>query len=338
MKSMSYVFLASVTVLGVSRFWMSEAPAQESTVPPRPPAAAETIEWESGPYRIYEKSETDVADLIRYLSATDLTPAKRIEKAAKQSIGTPYLLNAAMYDHHEADCVTLVERVLAIGLADSWEQYVRLVARFRYADGMIPFAPSQFSITDGRILPHNRAYEKQSLLNRNQFIVADWNRNNAWCLRDITTELGGGEIKPWIPMHHIARRQTLYAREGLEVNVPDEKVIDAFIPRESIEEILPELRPGDVVQVVRGSLENRFCDHMEIFIRETRWLREYGDAYMVHACEPKVRREPILLFLKKFPGVQGFKFLRLVPDVEMAVADADARMTTRMNVPAPSPQ
>jgi hypothetical protein len=92
-----------------------------------------------------------------------------------------------------------------------------------------------------------------------------------------------------------------------------------------------------VVQVVRGTLENRYCDHMGIFIRETRWLREYGDAYMVHACEPKVRREPILLFLKKFPFVQGFKILRLRADADVQAAQEDAGMADRMAVPPPQP-
>ncbi len=338
MKTTSlFVFATAATLIGI-RFQVNDAPAQESTASPTP-SATQAIAWQSGPYRIHQKSEADLADLIRYLSESDLAPAQRVEMAAKQSIGTPYRLNAAMYNHQEADCVTLVERVLAIGLAESWEQYVHMVARLRYADGAIPFSPNEFSITEGRILPHNRAFEAQSLLNRNQFIVADWNRSNTlWCLQDITAELGSGEIKPWIPMHHIARRKAHFAKEGIDFNVADEKVIDAFIPRESIEEILPELQPGDVIQVVRGTLENRYCDHMGIVIRETRWLREYGDMYMVHACEPKVRREPILLFLKKFRFVQGFKFLRVVPDVEVAAADADAQMAARMIVPAPSRQ
>lgn len=288
---------------------------------PPPPPVLKRVDW---------MTDDEVALFIPWVHVAKPTTAERVEFCAKLSVDRPYVENAPMFDHRSADCVTFVEQMLAMGMADSYESYIQLVTRLRYAGGEVPLAPQQLVFADHRLKTLDPAAESLLLLNRNHFIEADWNRNNTWCLQDITKDLGAGPIKPWIPMHHIVHRKDFFAKKGLSVETPDEKLIDAFIPRESVADIINELQPGDVVEVIVGTLENRYCEHMGVIINEPRWGRPEGPVYIVHAAPPKVKREPLLYFLKRFPFVQGFKFLRLRPEADDAAYLESAGMASRL--------
>ncbi len=286
--------------------------------------------------RRHTMSESEFAAWLEWLPKRFASPADRLVRVADQTVGAAYQDNSRMFSRTEYDCVTFVEQALATALAPTWDDYYRLVARLRYAGGNIPFARSQFEIVEGKIRPAAGIDEIQSIRNRNTFIIAEWNRNNVWCLEDITKNLGKSAIKPWIPLHHIVRAQAFYAKQGLALDLPDQKVIDAFIPREAIPEILRELRSGDLVEIIVGSLENRYCDHMGILIIDPRWNDPTGDTlYMIHAVPPKVRREVLTRFLRKFPDVQGLKFLRLRENAQEAAGRESQMMDARMRVPVP---
>jgi hypothetical protein len=263
-------------------------------------------------------------------------PADRLVRIADQMVDAPYRENARMFARTEYDCVTFCEQALANALASSWDDYFQILARLRYRDGQIPLSKDQFVISDGKITPLGGIADTESLRNRNNFIISEWNKSNSWCLQDITKDLGSEAIKPWIPLHHIARPKAFYAKQGLNVDVPDVKVVDAFIPREAVPKILPELKPGDIVEVIRGSWEDRFCDHMGILVQDSRWHDPDGTTvYMLHAVPPKARRELLPRFLRRFRDVQGFKFLRLRQDVLEAAARESQLMQARINPPAP---
>ena len=70
----------------------------------------------------------------------------------------------------ESDCVSLVDRSIALALATDWQSYYRLTERLRHKDGTVTYK------------------------NRNFFTLGDWLPNNtAWLLHDITPELNGAE-------------------------------------------------------------------------------------------------------------------------------------------------
>lgn len=287
------------------------------------------------PAVIHHMSETEVTAYLQELQTNTPSPANRIAQVAIRSVGQPYRAGAPMFSHKESDCVTFVEHALAMGLADSWESYCRLVARLRYADGQIPLAPGTFDVRDGRLIARNEQDQPTALLNRNLFTIAQWVPNNAWCFTDITTDLGEGrDIKPWIPLHHIARIRDRYAKDGVQVDAPDKKIVDAFIPREEVANLLPELRSGDVILFIVGTWENRYCDHMGILVIDP----PNGDrpaslrTCVVHSAPPKVRKKPLLRVLQSFPRIQGIKVLRVRADVEQTAAEATSTMTERLPV------
>ncbi len=285
--------------------------------------------------RVHEMSEAELGRYIVWLHQAKPTPAERVAEAAMNSVGQAYRDNAAMFSHAESDCTTFVEHVLAMALADSRESYIRLVARLRYANGEIPFQRDAFSIVDHRLMPNNRADELQSLRNRNLFTLAQWVPANQWCLEDVTKTLGAAAIKPWIPFRHTARVKPYLAKQGLQVDSPDIRVTDAFIPREAIPAIAPDLRSGDVVLIIVGRWDRRDCDHMGIIVANsaTGGSGPTASPFIIHAAPPKVHMERLSEFLNRFPLVQGFKFLRLRGDAEEAAVREDAVMATRMNVP-----
>ncbi len=318
---------SSVVVLGTLAILGLALEARSQTTQPAVPASSKLL---------FQMTDVELGQYIRGLRETVSTAPERAEHVAMRSWWQPFRLEAPMFSHRETDCVTFVEHALAIALADSWESYCRLTARLRFANGAIPLAPGDFTIDGYRLKPRDPSKEVETLRNRNTFIIAEWIRNNAWCLEDITKNLGSGPIKPWIPLHHIIRPKAFFARQGLVVDRSDEKVIDAFIPREAVRDILPELKSGDVVLVIVGPWEDRDCDHMGILIERTPWdtVDRDGPPSVMHSTEPRVRRDSLMGMLRRFPRIQGFKFLRLRPEAEANAIVEDAAMTARITVPA----
>lgn len=312
--------LAAVLLMGL---WLPRAVAQS------PPSGGDV----TGGKPLHRMTEAELAAYITALHGQTSAP-ERIGTAALRWVDQPYALSAPMFGRSDSDCVTFVEHTLAMAMAESWESYHLLIARLRYKDGELPFAAGDIVLSNGRLMPKNGADERRALLNRNLSTIAQWIPNNAWCLVDITKQLGSEPIKPWIPLHHIDRPRQYYAKQGLTVDLPDKKVVDAFVPREAIPAILPELQTGDVVLVIVGTWDNRYCDHMGIVVK-----RPGADAkpteytMMVHSAPPRVRQEPIVRFLHRFPDVEGLKFLRLKTDAESAAQEACRTMATRLPVP-----
>lgn len=303
-------------------------------------------------------TQTDLAEYIRQLHQRTTrdqgadkprlaTPAEWAAKAAYKAVGQPYQLGASMFTHRQSDCVTLVEQSLAMGLADSWDSYHRIIARLRFAGGVLSNTDLPFAAGQGKLLSPEfmsgarkdwaatRAVAAESFTRRNHFIEADWNRNNQWCLEDITQRLGGD--KPvWAPMRHVVRRKAFFAKQGFSVDVPNEVVEDAYIPRDAVPGILSELKDGDVVEVIVGEPDNLHCNHMGIIILAIGRDIPEGPVSIIHSSRPKVKEEPLLMFLWKFRQVRGFKFLRLRADAEQAAARESEQMAKRLVVHPPA--
>jgi hypothetical protein len=199
----------------------------------------------------------------------------RLRRVAERTIGRPHQADAlgeGNLDSHDprplfaldrGDARSFVEQSLAMALSPDFPSFWLLLQRLRYRDGAI------------------------STANRNHNLVADWAPNNRWLLEDITPQLAEGMA--WIPLHQIVRRHAmLLERYDLDVAVPDEKFIDAFIPRVYLSKVLPELRSGDVVLVITGNDRQQFCEEMGLIFSKPEHDQRPADQRNPSATAPPV--------------------------------------------------
>jgi hypothetical protein len=129
-------------------------------------------------------------------------------------------------DFARVDCVTYVEQVLALAQSKSQADFAEMLKRLRYKDGLVDF----------------RA--------RNHYFVSDWLPANAWCVRDVTAEVGGETVKT---MTKTIARKAFFAGKGVTSDVPDEQATAAYIPREAVGTVLGRLKEGDVAIFVMST-------------------------------------------------------------------------------------
>ena len=239
-------------------------------------------------------SDVDLDVYIPAYYAREPDLQRRLVDYVERSLGQRFEFPAPMYALDRCDCVTFVERVYALALAWDRESFYGLVSRLRHKDG------------------------QEGYLNRNHFTVGEWVPNNAWLFDDLTRELGHGDPKPWIPMHHIIRRTAFFAKQGITVDIPDEKVVDAFIPREAIADLLDQLQTSDVVLLIRGELGNQYCQHWGIIIVDSGDPTAPLAERLEIACagEPHSLTMPLMEYLDVRTCFQGCKFLRPWPNAE----------------------
>jgi hypothetical protein len=302
-------------------------------------AEAETPSAQSQPpgpsKRVHEMTEVEFGQYVAWLRQAKATPGERIGHAAMRSIGQPYRLGAPMFSLRESDCVTFVERMVAVALSTDWESYCRITHRLRHKDGRV------------------------DVLERNYFTLAQWVPNNSWLLTDITAQLG-----PTTIFRHVDYFKKFYgdlsfgegptgkgaakaAAKAAKIEaVPGEVVTsETYIDRKDVPGVLPQLRTGDVILIIaQGQLacadKSPDCDHMAVLVEQTPWdsIDPDGPPSIVHAVPPKVRRESLVRFVRRFPRIQGIKVLRLRADAEDVASGEDRAMATRITVPAPRPE
>jgi hypothetical protein len=142
------------------------------------------------------------------------------------------------------------------------------------------------------------------MVTRNHESAADWNPNNAWLFDEITPNLGGG--KAATPFYLVWKPAKFFAQWNIGQDMPDVTVSSTYIPRPNVASILPELKDGDVIQVVRGNSKEQYIGHFGLVARSV----DGKSVNMIHSAEPAVREQPILDYLEKNPKTLGFKFLR----------------------------
>ena len=177
----------------------------------------------------------------------------------------------------------------AMALSRDWPSYFKTLQRLRYKDG------------------------KVGMLTRNHESVADWDPNNAWLFDEITAKLGGGTAA--IAMHLTWKPAKFFAKWGIGQDKQDVVVESTYIPADHIASILPELRDGDVVHIVRGNAKEQYVGHFGIVTHG-----ENGAVNMIHSAEPAVREQGILDFIEKNKKeTLGMKFLRPKPQPQELV-------------------
>ncbi len=265
---------------------------------------------------IYQQSLPEIDQTIRNAHATHPDLPARVVALARQNLGQPYeiyLLGEAPFEtiddqpvftFPKSDCVVFVEHTLAMALTKDLSSMLTMLQRIRYRDGHI------------------------SLLTRNHYTEADWNLNNQWLVRDISAEIGGEATASY--SIRVDSAGFFRKRYNLETDVPMRTVKQAYIPSAAVLSVADRLRPGDIVQFVRGKDDSRWIGHFGLVSSV-----KPGEVRVIHSASPAVREETLeaLATGKNL----GFAFLRLVEDPLAQLRNIDGPDAPRVVVPPNSP-
>lgn len=285
---------------------------------------------------LYQFTEAETGRYLAHLQATEPDLRKRIVHLARKNIGQPYeiyLLGEMPFETYDpqpiyclgkSDCLVFTEHIYAMALTRDWTGFMRLLQRIRYRDGHLGVAT------------------------RNHYTEADWNYSNRWLVRDLTTALVGAKAVAF--EENIDRSKFLLGRYGLTTNLPVENFRDTYIPLDALDAVLPHLRDGDFVNVVRASITPGGHPNAEIYGGNA-WVGHTGliahgpdgSVHLIHSAEPAVREEPIAEFIARSrekaaaPGAKqrlvGFKFLRLTDDPLAQLRQLDGPDAPRVTLP-----
>jgi hypothetical protein len=239
---------------------------------------------------LYSFNPPELAVYLRWLSQQEMPLGERVALLARRNIGQPYRLGLLgefpfeLYDPDPmcclaaGDCVTFVEQTYAMALSHDWASFFRLLQRIRYKEGRV------------------------GLATRNHFMEADWNVHNAWLFDDITMALSRGNPAA---MRVRIDRSALLARHGIAADVPIEIIADMYLPRDRLSAASPDLRDGDIVEIVRGDEDWQWISHVGLIARSPA-----GQVTMIHSSSPKAREQPLDAYLRDHTDVLGVKVLR----------------------------
>jgi len=301
---------------------------RESVVRSEPATATTLPSAKDGP--LYQFTERDVDQYLRGLHHTEPDLRRRVVTIARKNIDQPYelyLLGESPFETIDAqpvycltksDCVVFAEHTLAMALSDDWPSFLTMLQRIRYRDGAI------------------------GVLTRNHYTEADWNRNNAWLVRDVTDELGGSSV---VRFKQVVNRAKFFKdRYKLDTSIPNETIDESFIPYEHVGSVTRLLRDGDVVNFVSGVGNNYWVGHVGLVA-----LGPDGHVNLIHSSAPRVREEPIDEYVRRSTAdaaqkdaagkarFRGFKFLRLNDDAMARLRAIDGSAAPRVTVPPGSP-
>lgn len=258
---------------------------------------------------LYNFTEQEVDRYLRYAREAEPDLAQRIIHLGRKNIGQPYdiyLLGEFPYEFHDpdpiyclgkSDCLTFAEHMYAMALSRDWWEFLRALQRLRYRDGEI------------------------SMLTRNHYTIADWNRNNAFIFEDLTAGLGAGEA--CVPLTQVCRRAPFFKQFGIGQDIPDEPISDLFIPKDKLPLVLNELRDGDFVNIIRGDENSQWCGHTGLVA-----IADDGTVDFLHSARPAVREQPLIEYVNGDRRCVGVKFLRLRPDAERIMAETPSPLAT----------
>lgn len=254
---------------------------------------------------LYQATPREMVEFIKYLHATEPNLKKRVVTIARKNIGQPYelyLLGEAPFEPYDpqplvslekSDCVVFAEHTYAMALSNDWDSFFRMLQRIRYNEGVI------------------------GVTTRNHYTEADWNPHNAWLVKDISQELAGENAVMY--KQTVNRQRFFKNRYELDVNIPNEKREEYYVPLQSVASIADQLQDGDCVNFVRGTKDGgTWVGHVGLVAS----LPD-GTKTIIHSSAPKVREELLIDIVESGLKSQekrwkegkaanlGFKFLRL---------------------------
>ncbi|MBC7186743.1 MAG: DUF1460 domain-containing protein [Calditrichaeota bacterium] len=196
---------------------------------------------------------------IRRVASSGWSNQQKMVYYSERFLGAPYELYCegdgpyARYDTRpllnlkKLNCMTYCEIVLALTLADYYEDFFNILQHIRYRQGIIGMA------------------------SRNHYTMADWLPANSWCLEDVTERVGGNDATP---LTRTISHQRFFAGKGfvdLPVFLPDREVTISYIPLTRLAAHKDSLRSGDIVALIQDR-PGIFSAHMLLVIRNERGL------------------------------------------------------------------
>ncbi len=318
------------------------ASSQVESRPARPPAAgkalsaaarkagidpAEAARLDSKP--LYRLTPAELDRYLKLLQAKEPSLRGRVITLARKALGQPYKLYLLgefpfeildpdpLYSLKASDCVTFVEHVYAMALSRNWRSFFVTLQRIRYMGGEI------------------------GLTTRNHFTIPDWEPSNSWLVREIRVPAGPGGTRPLVVK---TGRRAFFGKWGLGKDFPEKTVRTEYYTPKGIPRVLPRLREGDMVQVIRSFREGSgegWCGHVGLVGR-----LPGGTVTFINSTTPKVKEEPILHYMRrnldlnpsrkarKRPLFLGFRFLRLQEDPLAELRKIDGPSAPRLTIPA----
>lgn len=286
--------------------------------------------------QLYEFKPEDIDLYVKYAHLKYPDLRERIEHFAKKNFGQPYDIyllgeypfeltdDQPLFNLQQSDCVVYAEHVYAMALSQSWKEFFAMLQRIRYEDGVIGFTT------------------------RNHFTEADWIVHNAWLVQDITESLGDGitkKVKSTIP------KERFFKAKGIQ-NPPKDEVLDwSYIPASQVMGVVPQLKTGDFVNVVRGfNGSGEYVGHVGLISVD----ENDGTVYFIHSTQPEVRMQTLESYMNdslektgtkgwfdrwgewfgngRAPEFYGFKFLRLNENALETLKDIDGPGAPRITV------
>ncbi len=279
---------------------------------------------------LYKMKPDQVGRYLGWLHAAEPDLHKRVAAIGRKNIGQPYELyllgefpyetidGQPLFSLEKSDCVVFAEHTYAMALSRSWEEFFWMLQRIRYKDGVI------------------------GVTTRNHYTETDWNRQNAWLVKDVSAELGAERAATYTTT--VDRQKFFKTRYKLDRAIPVETSTETYIPREMVDSIASQLHEGDYVNVISTKNGDYWASHVGLVV-----LAPNGERHFLHSSEPVVREETFASFIARAAAreaknraagknekvLAGFKFLRLSDDPEVPPMAPQPRPTA--NAPAPVP-
>jgi len=227
--------------------------------------------------RFTEMSTQQIDALIKETSTKSSTVTEKMTFFSKYFLDTPYEFTCvgdgkyALYEPYPlvnfetTNCMAYCEHVLALAISDSWDNFFNNLQHIRYKDGLI------------------------GMRTRNHYTMGDWLPENDWLLEDVTRKVGESHTKTVTrTISHTKFFQGKEISDLRHVKSDYEMTID-YIPKGAMQDIVGNLRNGDIGALIFANKTDIFSAHMwmvmevddQLIIREstTRGMTTFDTPY-----------------------------------------------------------
>jgi len=251
---------------------------------------------------LYKMNRAEIDTLIRQTSQRHPDFLERLQIYSARALGTPYRWfplgdgpqgkydRGPLVDFARVDCLTFCEQILAMALAEDYEEMFARLQRLRYRHGEIDI----------------RA--------RNHFMLADWLPNNSWLVEDMTAALGGDlcvEMTKTINRVETLRKKGV-PRNELAAMPPPQTMTIRYIPEVKLPAIKSKLRGGEIAVIVQ-SRPGIFAAHLGFMLRDSAGRIFFRNASARRGVKKVVDEnfDDLVKFLQRNPSWVGMVFLRV---------------------------
>jgi len=219
---------------------------------------------------LFEMTHAEIDLLLYNLSQQNLTITERVNYFSELFLGTPYSPNCtgdgpnALYEpwplvnFQETNCMAFCEHVLALSIADSWDNFFNNLQHIRYQNGII------------------------GMRTRNHYTMADWLPENSWLLENVSRKIGGKSAQNVTrTISHIHFFQNKGITDWRYV-LPDREMTIDYLPLNKSANLENELRMGDILVLIAANKRDIFAAHMALVAERngSKLIRESSNSRM----------------------------------------------------------